>query len=149
MQSAVRPTDEEKTELKRTTQVDQILEQLRRVTDSPHPYTLGKCGTCNAAGSGTEKTTAFSAGPPYTPEIGQSLNISPGYVKAYYKNTDTIQNEKLRNVTAPPAEHLPKLQGSSSHLWHFVWHLVRLHGFLVVGFPTEPHFKGWSFAIFL
>lgn len=44
----------------------------RCVTDPPHPYTLGKCDTCNAAESGTKKTTVFSAGPLYTPKRGQS-----------------------------------------------------------------------------
>lgn len=45
----------------------------RCVTDPPHPYTSGKCGTCNVAESGTEKTTVFSAGPPCTPKGEQAL----------------------------------------------------------------------------
>lgn len=37
----------------------------------------------------------------------------------------------------------------SSNLWHFVRHLVGLHGFLIVGLPTEAHFKRWGFSILL
>lgn len=68
----------------------------RCVTDPPPPYTLGTCGTCNAAESGTKKTTVFSAGPPYTPKRGQTRTIKeclPDIWK-HKLTSDTIKNQE-------------------------------------------------------
>lgn len=37
----------------------------------------------------------------------------------------------------------------SSDLWRFVRRLAGLHGFLVVGLPTEAHLEGWRFPVLL
>lgn len=36
-----------------------------------------------------------------------------------------------------------------AYLWHFVRHLVGLHGLLVVGLPTEANLEGRGFPILL
>lgn len=59
------------------------------------------------------------------------------------------EKKKKSRETSPSPGNTAERRWIWPDLWRFVRRLAGLHGFLVVGLPTEAHLEGWRLSILL